>query len=143
MCNKTFSIYKKLKQLKIFLTKIRLTVPLTEAPLVRPKGLTKGRGRLVSSIFSTKILLLFTTTFFYTHLLYSHITFILTHTYFSLHMHSPIIHVIICFRRLIIDIIVYGRNERHALFLEGKQITLLLYGRKIKYMSMARTSPLT
>ena len=40
------SIYKKLKKLKFFLTKIRTTVPLTEAPLVRPKCLTKGSGDL-------------------------------------------------------------------------------------------------
>ena len=67
---------KKLKQLKSFLTKIRPTVPLTEAPPVRPKGLTKGRGRLVFSIFFTKILIIFTPVIFYTHLLYSRITFL-------------------------------------------------------------------
>jgi len=71
-----YYLYKKLKQLKSFLTKIMPTVPLTEAPLVRPKGLTKGRGRLVFSIFFTKILILFTPVIFYTHLLYSRITFI-------------------------------------------------------------------
>ena len=37
----TLSIYKKLKQLKSFFTKIRSTVLLAEAPLVSPKGLTK------------------------------------------------------------------------------------------------------
>ena len=72
-------IYKKLKQLKSFLTKIRPTLPLTESPLVMPKSLTKGRGRLISSIFSTKILILFIPPISYTHLLYPRITFLCTH----------------------------------------------------------------
>ena len=63
----SYSIYKKLKQLKFFFTKIRSTVLLAEAPLVSPKGLTKERGRLVSSMFSTKILILFIPAVFYTH----------------------------------------------------------------------------
>jgi len=70
------SIYKKLKQLKPFLTKIGPAIPLTEARLVSPKSLTKERGRLVSSMFPTKILILFTPAIFYTHLLYPHITFL-------------------------------------------------------------------
>ena len=37
-------ILLKLKQLKIFLTKIRPTVPLIEVPLVRPNDLAKGGG---------------------------------------------------------------------------------------------------
>ena len=119
--SKTFlSIYKKLKQLKTFLIKIRPTVPLTGAPLIRPKGLTKGWGRLVSSMFSTKSLILFTPAISYTHLLYPCITFLWHTLYFPLHMHSLIIHLIICFRRIIIDIIVYRRKERCVLFLEGK-----------------------
>ena len=100
-----------MKQLKTFLTKIRPTVPLTEAPLVRPKGLTKGRERLVLSMFSTKILLPFTPAIFYTHLLYPHIIF-LAYKYFSLHIHWPIIHVIFSFGRIIIDIIVYGSKRK-------------------------------
>jgi len=54
------------------------------------------RGRLVSSIFSTKILILFTPGIFYTHLLYPHITFLWRILYFPLNMHSPIIRIIIC-----------------------------------------------
>jgi len=113
-------IYKKLKQLTPFLTKIRSTVPLTGGPLIRPKGLTKGWGRLVSSMFSTKSLILFTPAISCTHLLYPCITFLWHTLYFPLHMHSPIIRLIICFRRIIIDIIVYRRKERCVLFLEGK-----------------------
>ena len=113
-------IYKKLKQLKLFLIKIMATLPLTEVPLVMPKNLTKRRGRLISSIFSIKILILFTPAISYTHLLYPCITFLWHTLYFPLHMHSPIIRLIICFRRIIIDIIVYRRKERCVLFLEGK-----------------------
>ena len=112
-----------MKQLKPF-SKIGPTVPLTEAPLVRLKGWTKGRVRLVSSIFFTKILILFTPAIFYTHLLYPRITFLWHTLYFSLHMHSPIIRVIIYFERIIIDIIIYGRKRK----------MYIIFGRKIKYM---------
>ena len=60
---------------------------------------------LDSSIFSAKILLLFTPAIFYTHILLSFSIHIL-----SLHIHWPIIHVIFSFGRIIIDIIVYGRK---------------------------------
>ena len=86
----------------------------TGAPLVRPKGLTKWRGRLISSMFSTKILLLFTPAISYTHLLYPHITFFSTHILF-LHIHWPIIHIIFSFGRIIIGIIVYGRNRKKCI----------------------------
>jgi len=38
-------------------------------------------------------------------------------------MHSPIICVIICFGRIIIDIIILWNEKRCVLFLEGKEMT--------------------
>ena len=68
--------------MKIFLTKIRPTVPLTEAPLVRLKRFDEREGRLISLMFSNRILLLFTPAIFYTDLLYPYITFLWhTHTF--------------------------------------------------------------
>ena len=76
--------YKSWNNWKQFLPRLgppslSLMSHFTDVPLVRPKGLTKGRGRLVSSMFSTKILLLFTPAISYTHLLYPHITFFRIH----------------------------------------------------------------
>ena len=102
-------IYKKLKQLKLFLIKIRPTLPLTEAPLVMPKNLTKMRGRLISSIFSIKILILITPAISYTHLLYRVLLFF-AHTLLSFAYAFTHIHVIIYFESIIIDIIIYGRK---------------------------------
>ena len=54
----------------------------------------------------------------------------------------PIICVIIYFRRIIIDIIVYGRKRKTCIIFERKKITSLLNRRKIKYVLVARTYPL-
>ena len=70
-----YYLYKKLKQLKSFLTKIMPTVSLTEAPLVRPKGLTKGRRIGFINVFHQNSIT-FTPAIFYTHLMYPHITFL-------------------------------------------------------------------
>ena len=71
----------------------------------------------------TEMLILFTPTISYTHLLYPRFTFLWHILYFPLHMHSPITHVIICFGRIIIDIIILWNEKRCVLFLEGKEMT--------------------
>ena len=116
------SIYKKLKQLKLFLTKIGPAIPLTEARLVSPKSLTKERGRLVSSMFPTKILILFIPAISYTHTPYIHVLLSFsTYFYFLFHIHSSIIRVIIYFGRIIIDIIIFDRKRKMC----------IIFGRKI------------
>ena len=47
-----------------------------------------------------------------THLLYPHITFLWHTYYFSFHMHSPIICIIICSGRIIIDIIILWNDPQ-------------------------------
>jgi len=56
-------------------------------------------------------------------------------------MHSVIIRVVICFEKIILDIIILWKEKRRVLFLEEK-ITLLLDGRKFKYVHVAHTSSL-
>ena len=131
-----------MKQLKSILTKIKPTISLMEAPLVMPKGLTKGRERLVSSMFSTKILILFALAISYTRLLYPCITFLWHTLYFPLH--SPIIRIIICFRRIIIDIIVYGRKKNVYYFWKENKWHRCLMEEKLNtcIWHMTRISPL-
>ena len=110
---------KKLKQLNTFLSKIRPTVPLTETPLVRPKSLTKGRGRLVSSMFPPKSYYFLHHQFFIpsscTHILlfFSIHIFFFAHTltYNSRHFF---------FWRIIIDIIVFGRKRKTCIIFRRK-----------------------
>ena len=93
---------------------IRPTLSLTEAPLVRPKGLTKGRERLVFCQYFSPVI-------FYTHILYPHITFLWHTLYFPLQMHSPIIRAIIYFGKIIIDIIVLWK-EKKDMYYFGRKI---------------------
>ena len=102
-----------MKQLKIFLTKIRPIVPLTEAPLVRPKGLMKGRGTLVSSIFSTKIILLFTPAISYTLILLSFSIHILSFAHTLTHNSH--------------HFFWKNNNWHHCLWKENKDAYILLY----------------
>jgi len=56
-------------------------------------------------------------------------------------MHSPITHVIICFGRIIIDIIILLRKRKTRIIFGRKKMTSLLNGRKIKYVPVAHISP--
>ena len=89
----------------------------------------------------TEMLILFTPTISYAHLLYPCFTFLWHILYFPLHMHSPITHVIICFGRIIIDIIILLRKRKTRIIFGRKKMTSLLNGRKIKYVPMAHISP--
>jgi len=71
---------------------------------------------MVLSMFSTKILILFTPTILYTHLLYPRITFLWHTLYFPFAHALTIIRVIIYFGRKIIDIIIYGRKRKTYYF---------------------------
>ena len=55
-------------------------------------------------------------------------------------MHSPIIRIIICFERIIIGIIVYGRKRKTCIIFGRKINNIVLDGRKIKYVPVAHTS---
>ena len=117
--------------MKTFLTKIRPTVPLTEAPLVRPKGLMKGRGTLVSSIFSTKIILLFTPAISYTLILLSFSTHILSFAHTLTHNLRHF-----SFRRIIIDIVIYGRKRKTCInVLLSFSIYILFFAHKLTHNS--------
>ena len=101
-----------MKQLKIFLTKIRPTLPLTDAPLVRPKGLTKGRGDWFHQYFPPKSYYIWHQQFSIptscTHILLSFSTYILFFTHTLTHNS----HLFFSFGRIIIDIIVHGRKRK-------------------------------
>jgi len=56
--------------------------------------------------------------------------------YFSLHV--PIICVIICFERIIIDIIILSKEKKEVYYCLRKTMVSLLAERKIKYESMVR-----
>ena len=121
-------------------------MPLTKVQLVRSRNLTKGGENPFSyrrkmkgggNPFSDKrnMLILFTPVIFYTHLLYLHIIF-LAHTYFSLHIYWPIIHVIFSFGRIIIDIIVYGRKRKTCInVLLSFSIHILSFAHTLTYNS--------
>jgi len=112
----------KVKIIKIFShAKIRPTVHLTEVPLIRAKGLTKRVEThfLIEEKCFYRKLIVFTPTIFYTHLLYPCITFFWHTLYFSLYI--PIICVIICFGRIIIDIIILQKEKKDA-YIFGRKI---------------------
>ena len=102
-----------MKQLKIFLTKIRSTVPLLEAPLVRPKDLTKGREGEVGfvNVFHQNLIIFYTSNFLYPPPVPTYY-FCLAYSYFHLHIHWPIIYVIFSFGRIKIDIIIYESKRK-------------------------------
>ena len=51
-----------------------------------------------------------------THLLYPYIIFLWHILYFLLHIHSPVIRVIICFERIIVDIIVLPKEKKDVYY---------------------------
>ena len=138
--------------MKTFLTKIRPTVPLTEAPLVRPKAWRKGGRDWFRQYFPPKSYYFLHQQFSIptscTHILLTFSTHILffahTLTYNSHHFF---------FWRIIIDIIVFGRKRKtciifrrkingivawwfwndinwHYYFMEGKERCVLFLKRK-------------
>ena len=71
---------------------------------------------LLEGNISTKMLIFFTPAIFYTHLSYQHITFLWHTLYFSLHMHSPIICIIIYFGKIIIDMSILWKEKKYMYY---------------------------
>ena len=124
-----------MKQLKMFLTKIRPTVPLTEAPLSGQKVWWKGGGDWFRQCFPPKSYYFlhqqFSIPTFCTHILLSFSTHILSFAHTLTH---NLCHF--SFRRIIIDIVVYGRKRKTCInVLLSFSIHILSFAHKLTHNS--------
>ena len=111
--------YKSWNNWKRFSPRLGPPYPSRRSHLSGQKDWRKGGGDWFRQCFSPK-------SYYFLHQQFliptscTHILLYLAQTYFSLHIHWPIIHIIFSFGRIIIDIIVYGRKRKTCIIIRRK-----------------------
>ena len=112
--------YKSWNNWKHFSLRLGPLYPSRRPHLSGQKAWPKGGGDWFRQCFHQNPITFYTIDFLYPPLVPTYY-FFLAYTYFPLHIHRLIIHVIFSFGMIIIDIIVYGRKRK----------TCIIFGRKI------------